>query len=159
MKSRFKYITIIFLCIILMFHPSLYASNASNTSNQDMEKYITNLTLLKNHMYTLSQTVVFSWDENSSADDALMRLNTSLNTTAKEISLELTDTAPNTPLYRNLLILLNATNYLKAALYELEILSGQNNPADKIRTLERYFNFLVYATNSIRFFDNLQSIS
>nr|WP_307992130.1 hypothetical protein [uncultured Niameybacter sp.] len=159
MKSRFKYITIIFLCIILILHPSLYASNASKTSDQDMGKYITNLTLIKNHMYTLSQTVVFSWDEDSSADDALMRLNTSLNNTAKEISLELTDTAPNTPLYRNLLILLNATNYLKGALYELEVLSGQNNPAEKIRTLERYFNFLVYATNSIRFFDNLQSIS
>lgn len=97
MKSRFKCITAIFLSIMLILHPFLYTSNVSKTLNQDMKKYITDLTLLKNHMYTLSQTVVFSWNEDDSAE--------------------------------------------------------------KIRALERYFNFLVYATNSISFFDNLQSIS
>ena len=159
MKSKFKLTLTILLSFILIINTSLYASTLPSNSQQDVQQYISNLILLKNNMYTLAQEIVFSWDDTSSADDALTRLHSSLNNTANKIGLNLNSAPQDSSLYRNLLILFNATNYLKAALYELELLAQQNTPSEKIRTLERYFNFLIYANNSIRFFDNLQSIS
>ena len=55
MKSKFKLTLTILLSFILIINTSLYASTLPSNSQQDVQQYISNLTLLKNNMYTLAK--------------------------------------------------------------------------------------------------------
>ncbi|MDA3730048.1 hypothetical protein PBV87_00785 [Niameybacter massiliensis] len=159
MKKNLKKYTLLILSFSILFNLHVLA-NSTLTSKQESEinAYTTELDLIQKNIYTLAQTTVFSnTNDLSIFQNTLSRLEKSLDIISDNISSSLDNLTHDTVFYRDLLLLTNAVNYIKASLYELNLITTQSSSSEKLTTLQRFFNFRVYANNSLRFLNSLQS--
>jgi len=157
MKS--KPLFIIFISLIIMCNVPLQATTFTNTTHQQILKNnIDNLTLVQNQIFTLAQKIFFPTSTvDSSIENDLARINNSIDDVNKSLYSYSTKLSDNSSEKRDAFLLINAANYIKSSVYELSSLATQASPSEKMLTLERYFNYRVYASNSIRLVANLLS--
>lgn len=157
MKSKLLFM--LFMSFILLSHAPLEASNFSNITHQEIiNTNIDQLTLIQNQIFALAQKILFSsiaGDSSSKNDTA--RINSSIDEVSKSLYNYASKLSDDSSEKRDTFLLINAANYIKSSLYELNSLAAQDSPPEKITTLERYFNYRVYATNTIKLVANLLS--
>lgn len=138
-----KSLLILLLSSIFLFTTPTQAASMPNIKHREMiNGYIDQLNLIQNQVFTVAQKILFSSTTSpSSVTDDLNRISTSINAVNRSMYNYVDSLADDTPEKRDILLLLNAVNYIKSSLYELNLLATQPSPPDKLTTLERYFNY------------------
>lgn len=159
MKSTIQKIFLTIAIIYCISNPVQSMATMNNAHKENVQAYIEELNILQNQIFSLAQKVVFEQEVNMSyVKDTVKNLNKYLDTLRGKIDSDLIkDSSIENSLYmnRDLLMLDNTINYMKSALSELSYLVNQTSGAEKIITLERYFNFKIYAGNTLKFTKNL----
>lgn len=160
MKSKLKPYAIILLIFILIFSASIKASTL-NTPSIQVSQYVEYLADIQRRIFTHALQLIFpsSSGQSSSFSSGFDSITKVLNDMSSDIESELSNANIELGYASELRLLLNAINYIQNSLYELNLFSQSNNSADKLMILERYFNFRVYATNTLTFVTRLLSNS
>ena len=136
MKSKLKSYTIIF---VLICATTLQASQIQNST---VQKYLDELLLIQNQVFTLAQRVVCPLEDITTAQHAnMLHLENSLDSINKKLTEALTTITENNETSRELRLLLTAVNYIQNSLYELRDYCSKQNAPEKLLILERFFNF------------------
>lgn len=152
MKSKIKVLLTLLLAGILIIQIPLQAGEmASNQHVEMINNYVDKLTLIQRRIFTLAPKIIFDGEGASEQENAngLKILTDTLDTIDKELGGSLSPDTDENFSDRDILLLLNAINYMKSSLFELKLLNTQTAISEKMTTLERYFNFRIYANNSI----------
>ncbi|WP_053983721.1 hypothetical protein [Niameybacter massiliensis] len=131
----------LFLCLII-FSVSIHASTTSNDAHkQVLETYISKLTQIQKELSSLSDALNAKNSKakcnigfnfiNKQLDDLLQSMNTYSDSLAS-----------NSPDQKEILLLINATNFLKCALLELDAISCNSSSLDTLLILKNYFKFV-----------------
>lgn len=152
MKSKIKVLLTLLLAGILMVQIPIQAVGMESAEHVQMiNKYVDTLTLIQKRIFTLAPKIIFdgvgtSKEENT---NGLKILTDTLDSIDKELGDQIGSSTDENFSDRDVLLLLNAVNYMKSSLFELKLLNTQSAISEKMTTLERYFNFRIYANNSI----------
>lgn len=160
MKSKLKLYPILLLTFILIFSASIKASTL-NTPSIQVSQYVEYLADIQRRIFTHAQQLTFpsSSGQSSSFSSGFDSITKTLTNMSSDITAELSNANIESGYASELRLLLNAINYIQNSLYELNLLSQSNNSTDKLIILEKYFNFRVYATNTLTFVTQLLSNS
>lgn len=152
MKSKIKVVLTMLLAVMLLIRVPIQASEMASAEHiTAIEKYIDALNLIQGRIFTLAPRIIFDGEGTSKEanDNEIKILSDVLNTVRKELVDQVGNTTSEGFSERDILLLLNAVNYMRSSLHELKLLNTQTAVSEKMTTLERYFNFRIYATNSI----------
>lgn len=154
MRFKLKACLAVLLSSILICTVSIQA----NSTPSDIQKYIDDLSLIQQQIFTLTQYIVFPQSEDAPIEAGLNHINTALTTVNTKLNTALSKSTEE-PHTRELRLLLNVVNYMYNSLYELELLTKNDSQTEKLLILQNYFNFRVYASNTLNFVKNLLSTS
>lgn len=149
------FISSIFLCSSLLYASELTIAPA------DIKQYTDELLLLQNQIFSLAQYAVFPIDipNPSEVQSGFNTLDKSLDLIAKDIFTDLSNISNQSPYINYLRLLLNATNYMHNALYELNSILASTASTDKMLILERYFTFRIAAKDTLLLVTSLLAAS
>lgn len=156
MTHKIKLYLTIFISSIFLCSSLVYASEQTVTPSE-IRQYTNDLLLLQNQIFSLAQYAVFPNATTNTTDvqNSFNTLNKSLDTMAKEIFTDLSSLPNSSPYANPLRLLLNATNYMHNALYELNSILTSTDSADKMLILERYFTFRIAAKDTFSLISSL----
>lgn len=156
MNQKLKIYLVVFMSSIFLCSSLLYASEQTVTPS-DIKHYTNDLLLIQNQIFSLAQYAIFPTDDTNAyvLENSFNNIDKSLDVLAKDIYTDLVAVSNQSPYINNLRLLLNATNYMHNALYELNTILKSTDSTDKMLTLERYFAFRINAKNTFALISSL----
>lgn len=157
MKLNSKIIIMLFITFLVISSNTLFAKSPDLTPSQinKISNYAGKLNDIHKNIYTLSQNLMFSSSSSSLTTNAISGIRKQLSTLTNELFDALSDYEDNNYLYRDILILQNASNYMHASLVELDTFSQQTSSSDKSSTIERFYYFRLRARQALDLFSTI----
>ncbi len=153
--SKFYIIFILSITIIFTAFPLNASVTVSNLRHEAIIKQqISGIRVIQNHVFSLSQSIIcYLPQDRSGIEKEINFINGRIETLGKEITAYLRTTPSISLENRDALLACVSLNFIKNALYQLSILSGQSSNVDRNILLE---DFYLYKRFSVETLDALE---
>lgn len=175
MSNKIKYLSHVFIALLfaLLLHPSPLLAASSNTviltvsgpsslvleqHKQTINDYIDRLKIMQNRTFELLQFVLDTPVKDINTFKANFNIvNNNVAILRSNILAYQTTLSADSAQFRDVLLILNALNYTKNALSELQILSQSATNVEKALLLEKFFESRIESIVALNLIQNIVS--
>lgn len=142
--------------ILFTSFPVRASSTTLSSHDQTIEKFINDIELLQNQVFTLAQAAFQKPPEyKSTAKDDIKRINTRIQSLNKEILSYLSKYPSISSENSDILLVQNALNLVKNSLYQIDLLTDASSSIEQFLILQEFFRLRVNAAETLAGLKNL----
>lgn len=158
-SNKKSFIPLLLTLTILFTSFPLIASNTSISSHdQTIQKFIDDIQLLQNQVFTLAQSAFENSPEyKSTIKNEIKLINTNIQSLDNEILAYLSTLPSISSENSDTLLVQNALNLVKNSLYQIDLLSNSTTSLERFLILQEFFRLRVNAAETLLGLKNLIS--